>query len=136
MRDETRAHAAFTAARLEQEKIVQKQQSYAPALMVLALIDAGLGNKQAALEEGRRAQELLPVEKDSINAQRLVAYFGIIAAWVGDRDTALDYLTKAASSPGSADITSYGLLKLLPFWEPLRGDARFEKVVASVAPKE
>ena len=136
MRDETRAHAAFTAARLEQEKIVQKQQSYAPALMVLALIDAGLGNKQAALEEARRAQELLPVEKDSINAQRLVAYFGIIAAWVGDRDTAFDYLTKAASTPGSADITSYGVLKLLPFWEPLRGDARFEKVVASVAPKE
>jgi len=25
---------------------------------------------------------------------------------------------------------------LLPFWDPLRGDPRFEKIVASLAPKK
>ena len=37
---------------------------------------------------------------------------------------------------GEAHITSYGVLKLMPFWDPLRGDPRFEKIVASLAPKE
>jgi len=27
-------------------------------------------------------------------------------------------------------------LKLLPFWDPLRGDPRFEQIVASLAPKK
>ena len=64
------AHSkAFAAARLEQEQIVQKQKDYGPPLCVLGLIDAALGNKEAALQEGRRAMELMPVEKDSINGQ-------------------------------------------------------------------
>ena len=66
MHDEARARKAFTAARVEQEQVVQKQKDYGPPLCVLGLIDAALGNKQAALQEGRRAMELLPVEKDSI----------------------------------------------------------------------
>jgi tetratricopeptide (TPR) repeat protein len=129
------ATQAFVAARLEQEQLVQKQQSYAPALSVLAMIDAGLGNKDKALEEGRRALQLLPPEKDSINAQRMLAYFGVTAAWVGEKDLALDYLQQAVSTPGASVITSYGVLKLLPFWDPLRGDPRFEKIVQSQAPK-
>jgi TolB-like protein/Tfp pilus assembly protein PilF len=133
--DEARAHAAFAAARIEQEQLVQKQQSYPPALCVLALIDAGLGNKDKALEEGRRALQLFPPEKDSINAQRMLGYFGIIAAWVGERELAIDYLQRAVPTPGASQITSYGVLKLLPFWDPLRGDPRFEKIVASLAPK-
>ena len=61
------SRAAFTAARAEQEKIVQAQPNYGPALCVLGLIDAGLGRKEDALREGRRAVELLPVEKDALN---------------------------------------------------------------------
>ena len=62
-----KARSAFTAARAEQEKIVQAQPNYGPALCVLGLIDAALGRKEEALREGRRAVELLPVEKDAIN---------------------------------------------------------------------
>ena len=58
MHDEARARAAFTAARLEQEQIVRRQEDYR-GLCVLGLIDAALGNKEAALQEGRRAVELL-----------------------------------------------------------------------------
>ena len=46
-----------------QEKIVQAQPNYGPALCVLGLIDAGLGRKEEALREGRRAVELLPWKK-------------------------------------------------------------------------
>jgi serine/threonine-protein kinase len=136
MKDEAKAHAAFTKARLEQEKIVQAQPDYGPPLCVLGLIDAALGRKEEALGEGRRAIELLPVEKDSFNGSRMLVYFAMIAAWAGEKDTALQYLAANAQSSGGYNVATYGALKLLPFWDPLRGDPRFEKIVASLAPKE
>jgi TolB-like protein/Tfp pilus assembly protein PilF len=135
MQDDARAGKAFAAARLEQEQIVQKQQEYGPALCVLALIDAGLGNKEIALEEGWRAIQLLPVAKDSINGERLIVCFTVIAAWVGEKDLALEQLERVARTPGGSIVASYGSLKLLAFWDPLRGDPRFERIVASLAPK-
>jgi TolB-like protein/Tfp pilus assembly protein PilF len=136
MKDEARARAAFTKARLEQEKIVQAQPDYGPALCVLGLIDAALGRKEEALREGRRAIEVLPVEKDSMDGSRMLVYFAITAAWAGDKGTALQYLATNAQSPGGYQIATYGVLKLLPFWDPLRGDPRFEQIVSSLGPKE
>ena len=132
-KDEDDAQLAFTRARAEQEKIVEAQPDYGPPLCVLGLIDAALGHKEEALREGRRAVELLPVEKDSINGQLMIAYLALIAAWAGDKDLACQQLVIAARPPSTV---SYGQLKLLPFWDPLRGDPRFEEIVASLAPKK
>ncbi len=132
--DEAKARSAFTAARAQQEKIVQAQPDYGPALCALGLIDAGLGRKEEALREGRRAMELLPVEKDPVNGAHLIEFFAIIAAWVGEKDLACEQLAKATRLPNTP--ISYGALKLLPYWDPLRGDPRFEKIVESLAPKE
>jgi hypothetical protein len=131
-KDDAKARSAFTAARAEQERTVQAQPNYGPALCVLGLIDAGLGRKEEALSEGRRAVELLPVEKDAINGPALIKYLAMIAAWVGDNDLACEQLATATLLPNGG---SYGQLKLLPFWDPLRGDSRFEQIVASLAPK-
>jgi serine/threonine-protein kinase len=130
-KDEGKAQAAFTAARAEQEKIVQAQPNYAPAVCVLGLIDAALGRKQEALQEGRRAVELIPVEKDAVRGIAMVKFFAMIAAWVGEKDLACEQLAIAVRNP--SDL-SYGQLKLMPFWDALRGDPRFEKLVASLAP--
>jgi TolB-like protein/predicted Ser/Thr protein kinase len=130
--DTDKARSAFTAARAAQEKIVQDQPNYGPPLCVLGLIDAALGRKEDALREGRRAVELLPVEKDAINGVRMICYLAMIAAWAGDQDLACEQLEIAVNPP--APIT-YGQLKLLPFWDPLRGEPCFEKIVASLAPK-
>jgi serine/threonine-protein kinase len=132
MNDDDQARSAFTAARAEQEKAVQTQREYGPPLCALGLIDAALGRKEEALREGRRAVELLPVEKDAINGPLMIAYSAMIAAWVGDKDLACEQLAAAIRYPSSL---SYGKLKLLPFWDPLRGDPRFEEIVASLAPK-
>jgi len=132
MKNDDEAHAAFTAARAEQEKTVQAQPDYGPPLCVLGLIDAALGRKEEALREGRRAVELLPVQKDAINGPLMYAYFAMVAAWTGDKDLACEQLAIAIRYPSSL---SYGRLKLLPFWDPLRGDPCFEKIVASLAPK-
>jgi hypothetical protein len=72
------------------------------------------------------------VEKDPINGIAMVKYLAMIAAWVGDKDLACEQLAIAIRHPGRL---SYGELKLLPFWDPLRGDPRFEKIVNFLAPR-
>jgi TolB-like protein/class 3 adenylate cyclase/Tfp pilus assembly protein PilF len=125
-KDDEKARSAFTAARAQQEKAVQAQPNYGPALCVLGLIDAGLGRQEEALREGRRAVELLPVEKDAINGPLMIQYLAMIAAWAGDKDLACQQLAIAVRPPSTI---SYGQLKLLPFWDPLRGDPRFAKLI-------
>jgi serine/threonine protein kinase/Flp pilus assembly protein TadD len=130
--DEGKARAAFIAARAVQEKAVQAQPNYAPPLCVLGLIDAALGRKEEALREGHRAVELLPVEKDAINGPLMIKYLAMIAAWTGEKDLALQQLAIAVRPPSTV---SYGQLKLEPYWDPLRGDPAFEKIISSLAPK-
>jgi TolB-like protein/Tfp pilus assembly protein PilF len=125
-KDDDKARAAFTAARTEQEKVVQAQPSYGRALCVLGLIDAGLGRKEDALREGRRAVELHAVAKDASDSAELVKYLAMIAAWVGEKDLACEKLASIIHRPGPL---TYGDLKLMPYWDPLRGDPRFEKLV-------
>ena len=134
-KDEASARAAFDKARVEQEKILQAQPDSGPALCVLGLIDAALGRKESALAEGRHAVELLPVEKDSVTGSLMIQLFAITAAWTGDKDLAVQQLELGVRTPAAGIVVTYGGLKLLPFWDPLRGDPRFEKIVASLAPK-
>jgi serine/threonine protein kinase/tetratricopeptide (TPR) repeat protein len=130
--DEQHAQLAFNAARTEQERNVVAQPDYGPAWSVLGVIDAALGRREEALREGRRAVELLPVEKDSVNGANMIHYLAMIAAWVGEKDLAFEQLALSARTPSGV---TYGELKLDPFWDPLRGDPHFEKIVASLAPK-
>jgi tetratricopeptide (TPR) repeat protein len=131
-KEDDKARADFTAARVEQEKVIQAQPDYGPAFCVLGLIDAALGRKEEALREGRRAVELLPVKKDALDGPLMIKYLAMIAAWTGDKDLACEQLAIAVHSPSGP---GYGAIKLLPWWDPLRGDPRFEKIVASLAPK-
>jgi serine/threonine protein kinase len=125
-KDEAKARSAFVAARAEQEKIIQAQPNDSRALCLLGLIDAGLGRREDALREGRRAVELLPVEKDALVGVDLVEHLAMIAAWVGDKDLAFEQLDSIIRRPS---FLTYGDLKLMPFWDPLRGDPRFEKLL-------
>jgi TolB-like protein/Tfp pilus assembly protein PilF len=130
--DVARAQAAFLAAHAELERTVSEQPGYAPALCVLGLIDAALGRKDQAIREGRHAIELLPITKDSIDGAELVKYMGVIYAWCGEKDLAIEQIAATLKIPSTL---SYGNLKLHPFWDSLRGDPRFEKIVADLAPQ-
>ena len=96
------------------------------------MADALLGHKEDAIREGRRAVELLPITKDSIGGSLLIQYLSLIYAWTGEKDRAFEQLAIAAQEPGPL---SYGQLRLHPYWDPLRSDPRFDKIVASLAPK-
>jgi serine/threonine protein kinase/tetratricopeptide (TPR) repeat protein len=126
MKDEGKAQPAFVTARAEQQKVVQAQPNDSLELGLLGLIDAYLGRKEEALREGRRAVELVPMEKDPLEGVRRVTNLAMIAAGVGDKDLAFEQLESIIRRPSPL---SYGGLKLFPWWDPLRGDPRFGKIL-------
>ena len=145
--DETSARAAFMRARAQQEEEIRghpdstgmqygTMAAAAGSIVLLAelgLIDAGLGRKEEALSEGRRAMELAPGAKDEATEPYVKMCFAIICIWTGECELALGQLEAFTKTPGDHN---YGNLRLSPLWDPLRGDPRFEKIVASLAPKE
>ena len=130
--DLSAARQSFETARDELVALVKDQPENGPALTALGVIDAALGHNESAVQEGRRGLELLPPEKDSINGALLQQYLAVIYASTGNTDLALSELDKAARVPG---YLSYGQLRLHPFWDSIRNQTRFEKIVGSLAPK-
>jgi TolB-like protein/class 3 adenylate cyclase/Tfp pilus assembly protein PilF len=130
--DSAKAQSAFMVARSEVEKLLANQPDFAPAVSLLGMIDAGLGRKEQALQEGRRGCELLPISEDAIIGMGLAINLAQIYTWTGEKDRAIEQIAAVERVPNTL---SYGLLKLHPYWDPLRGDPRFEKIVAGLAPK-
>jgi serine/threonine-protein kinase len=130
--DEAKAQSAFGAARTEIANTVAKQPDFAGGLSLLGIIDAALGRKEDAIREGRRASELLPISRDAIDGVTCAVNLAQIYAWTGEKDLAIEQIAAVERLPNRL---SYGLLKLHPYWDSLRGDPRFEKIVAGLTPK-
>jgi serine/threonine protein kinase len=126
------AQTFFTAARSEVEQAMDKRPDFPEALSLLGMINAGLGRKEEALRQGRRACELIPITKDALDGVDFAINLAQIYVWTGEKDLAIEQIEMVQRFPNPL---SYGLLKLHPHWDPLRGDPRFEKIVASLAPK-
>lgn len=124
--DNAAAKNAFAEAREEMETVLQKQPDYAEAMSVLGMIDAGLGRKEDAIREGRRAVELLPATKDVMTGPELVRNLALIYAWTGEKDLAVDEIATALQGPGPF---TYGQLRLSPWWDPIRDDPRFAQLI-------
>jgi hypothetical protein len=99
---------------------------------MLAFIYAALGRQGDALREGRRAVGLLPISKDAFDGPILATNLAAIYAQVGERDLALEQLARLIEVPNGP---TPGTLRIEPEWDALRGDPRFDKIVASLAPK-
>jgi TolB-like protein/class 3 adenylate cyclase/Tfp pilus assembly protein PilF len=130
--DHSRANAAFLAARERAAVAVRERPEDGKALIVLAQIDGALGRKEEAVREGERAVELLPVAKDALLGDALLSRLAEVYAQAGDADRAFNLLEGVIKIPFGV---TYGSLKLKEVWDPLRGDPRFEKIVADLAPK-
>jgi TolB-like protein/predicted Zn-dependent protease len=132
--DKQRALAAFQAGR-NLEALNGDKPEDAPHLATLASYDAGLGRKEEAIREARRAVEIMPIAVDSLNGPHNIANLALVYAWTGERDAALEQLESIATVPGfgpdpGLDAT-YGDLLLNPCWDDLRGAPRFDKIVAA-----
>jgi serine/threonine protein kinase/Tfp pilus assembly protein PilF len=130
--DALMAQTAFTAARNEVEKAIEKQPDYPEALSLLGIINAGLGRKEEALRHGHRACELVPITRDAMAGVDFAINLAQIYAWTGEKELAIEQIEMVQRFPNPL---SYGLLKLHPHWDSLRGHPRFEKIVASLASK-
>ena len=84
------AQTAFTAARSEVEKAMEKQPDFPEALSLLGMINAGLGRKEEALRQGRRACELVPITKDAMDGVNFAINLAQIYAWTGEKDLAIN----------------------------------------------
>jgi Predicted integral membrane protein len=128
--DKQKALPAFAAARKKLELKLANNPEDVDVLPEIAKVDAGLGRKEDAIREAQHAVELQPITKDSLNAPSQVANLALVYAWTGEHDRALEQLEKVATLPGEG-IPTYGDLLLNPCWDDLRGDPRFDKIVAA-----
>jgi serine/threonine-protein kinase len=124
--DAAAAEKAFKATRITMENQVREQPDYAVAFCLLGMADAALGRKEDALLEGRRAAELMPVTKDALTGAEILRNLAITYAWVGEKDLAIKQLEELLPLYGPI---SYGQLRLHPWWDPLRDDPRFERIL-------
>ena len=130
--DSVRAASAFRECReiLAQRLIIKPE--HARTIAVLAQVDAGLGNKELAVREAQHAIDLVPISKDIYDGALVLEGLAEVYTWTGERDRAIELVQKLLTMPG---YTNYGRLKFHPLWAPLRGDPRFDKIVASLTPK-
>ena len=108
-------------------------------LSMLAIIDAGLGNKEDALRGGRRACELASYKTDNFDATTVRCNLAVVYAWTGENDLAIAELNKLIERPASSHAVcqpTYGDFRLNPFWDPLRNDPRFAAMVEKLAPSQ
>jgi TolB-like protein/Tfp pilus assembly protein PilF len=131
--DSVRATAAFSSARniLEQRLAVKPED--ARTIAVLAQVDAGLGRKELAIQEAQHAVDLMPLSKDIYDGALVLEGLAQVYTWTNEPDRAIELLEKLAAMPS---YVNYARLKLLPMWNPLRGDPRLQKIVNSLAPKD
>ena len=127
------ARASFLAARERAAARIAAQPNEAVALVVLAQIDARLGRKEEAIRQVERALELMRGAGNELDRLSATNRLAAICAQVGEIDRALDLLEQTAQQPNGS---TYGGLKLNAEWDPLRKHPRFEKIVASLAPKD
>jgi TolB-like protein len=130
--DSARVTASLRECRdiLAQRLIVRPE--HARTIAVLAQVDARLGQRDLAIGEAQHAIDLMPVSKDIYDGALVLEGLAQVHTWTGDRDHAIEVVQKLLTMPG---YTNYARLRFHPLWAPLRGDPRFDKIVASLAPK-
>jgi len=128
-----KARASFLAARQSAAARAAQRPDDARALMIVAAINAHLGEKDEAIRQGEQALAFDSVAKDALTRSGLMSALANVYTRAGELQRALDMLEQAAKLPGGP---SYGNLVLSEVWDPLRKEPRFEKIVASLAPKD
>jgi serine/threonine protein kinase/Tfp pilus assembly protein PilF len=123
----------FAKTRDQLNQTVAQSPESAQLLSQLAVVDALLDNKQTAIEEAKRATEMLPISKDAVDAPSLIINLAVVYAWANELDSAFETLGPLIKMPGGV---YYGQLKREPYWDPLRSDPRFEKLLTGLAPVE
>jgi serine/threonine-protein kinase len=125
--DRSAERAYLDSLRMLAEPRVQARPQEAPYHSLLGLAYAGLGRKEEAIREGKKALELRPYAKDAIMGPVLVNVMAQIYMMTGEQDAAVEQLAFLLSVPSG--VSAHGLRTELT-WEPLRNNARFQALLA------
>jgi tetratricopeptide (TPR) repeat protein len=126
-------NASFAETREQLNQKVQRSAGNANLLSQLAVVDALLNNKEVAIAEAKHAVELLPISKDALAGPYMEINLAVVYAWTSQLDLAFEKLSSLTTVPNGV---FYGQLKREPYWEPLRKDPRYEKLLAELAPRD
>ena len=138
--DRAAAQESWRQARSELEAFLKEQPENYSLIGDLALTNMGLGDKAAAFKLIERAMVVVPIEKDAKDGPQPIEILARVAARMGEPDRAIAALQKLLSIPYESALAENvpltpALLRLDPMFDPLRNDPRFQKLVASPAPK-
>ena len=134
LRKEPTTNPAFAEVREQLNVKVLKGPQDAELLSILAVLDALLDRKEIAISEAKRAVEMLPVSKDAVAGSLILVNLAIVYTWTGELDLAINTLESLTKRPYGNPY--YGELKREPWWEPLRQDPRYNKLLAELASKD
>jgi TolB-like protein/Flp pilus assembly protein TadD len=130
--DKKKARIAFEHARVVAEKLVREAPQDSARHGQLGLVLAALGQKEEAINEGKRAVELLPESQDAFDGPQATAALAQIYALTGEFDEAFRLLDHLLDVPNGLTVT---MVKLEPMWDPLRKDPRFQALIDKYSPK-
>jgi TolB-like protein/Flp pilus assembly protein TadD len=126
LNDKERALSAFERARPIAEKALRESPDDASRHVTLGFILAGIGQKNAAIAQGKRAVELLPESQDAFDGPKMTVHLAQIYVWTGENDQALELLDRSLNTPNGVTLP---FLRLDPMWDPLRSDPRFQALI-------
>jgi tetratricopeptide (TPR) repeat protein len=136
------AQRYFAAATPEMEERVREDPDNPERHALVALLYAYMQRKEDALREGRRAVEIEPESQDAFHGALLAGNLALVYALVGEQDQAITLIERLLFTPGPVHWPNFpssitlAELRLRWEWDSLRGNPRFEKIVASLAPRE
>jgi TolB-like protein/Flp pilus assembly protein TadD len=128
--DKQKAQAAFEQAWAVADRLVRDTPDDAQRRAMLGQVLAALGQKEAAIAEGKRAVALLPESEDAFTGTMVTLALAQIYTWVGEHADAIRLLEHLLEVPSGVTVP---LLKVDPSWDPLRKDPRFQALIDKYA---
>ena len=101
-KDNSAAVAAFAVARPQMEKRAVSSPAEGVPVSILAIIEAGLGRKEEAIQEAKRACELSTFQTNNFDATTVRCNLAVVYAWTGENDLAIAELSKLIERPAAS----------------------------------
>ncbi|MDQ3116063.1 MAG: tetratricopeptide repeat protein [Verrucomicrobiota bacterium] len=134
--DNPKAQPLYAEVRVQMLAALQQRPDDPDLHLALGFAAAGLGLKDEAIREGRKATALMPVSRDAFTGPGYLGFLAQLYVRLGENDEALDTLRQLLAVPSSGVAISPALLKLDPVWDPLRKDPRFKALLTKYDARE